>query len=124
MFFPERDAFFEKPVEFYIFFEKRPIEPAGLVVLTPGIVVAVLCASKFVSSADHWYTLGEKQQDRESLQPAHPETSNLCRTIKALPATVPTNVVVIPVSIVFSVGPIVFLVVADQVTEGKTIMTG
>ena len=59
---PELNHFFgELEQPFLLLVTFLPIQPTDLVVLTIGIVVAVLRPAEFISSAKHRHTLGDKQ---------------------------------------------------------------
>src|SRR5450755_1634091 len=48
-------------------FRHIPVEPAYVVVLAIGIVVAKLGATQFVTGQEHWYAVREKQNGKEVL---------------------------------------------------------
>src|SRR5262249_37829153 len=50
---PKLDHAFPEAVQFLVFFDQRPIEPTDLVVLTVGIVVALLGTPHFVPGHEH-----------------------------------------------------------------------
>jgi len=54
------DEPFGKSVEVLIFIYQGPIDPTGGIVLTPGIVVAILGSKEFIPSKKHWNSLGDK----------------------------------------------------------------
>jgi len=99
-----------------------PIDPADLVVLTIGVVVALLRPADLVAGAQHGNALRE-EQDREqvSLLPLA-ERANRRVVARALDAAIPAPVGVATVTIVLAIGLVVFALVADQIVQGEAVV--
>src|SRR5689334_22778692 len=95
--------------------EERPVEPAGFVILTIGIIVPTLCAPHFVTHEQHGHTHSEQRDGQKVL---HLPVSELlhCGIIGGtFNAAVPAAVVVGAVTVVFAVGFVMLVVIRDEV---------
>lgn len=112
-----------EPVQVGMQFRPCPIEPTCWVILTPGIVVTLLSPEKFIASHQHGHALAHHQGGQKI--PDLPKPQGLDRRVCGRPfhATIPGMVGIVSVSILLTVGFVVFLVVADEVCERKTIVT-
>ena len=100
-----------------------PVEPGGLIILIPRIIVATLGVHKLVAGAEHRSSV-RKHQDREEildllLAQLHYFRGNLQI---ALPSAVPAQIVVGSIVVVLTVGEVVLRVVSDQIIEAKTVV--
>ena len=101
-----------------------PIQPIQRVILTIGIVVTTLGAPHLVTSQQHRHPL-RQQQGCEKITPLlHAQRQH--RRIIGIPlrSAIPTAVVPLAVLIVLAIGFVMALVVADQIVEGKTVVSG
>ena len=107
-----------------ILFGQTPIEPADLVILAPGVVVATLTAQHLVTCLQHRHPLAQHQNCHEVLRLSLTQCKDL--RFRGLPfhPAVPAQVVGVTVAIILTVVFIVLLVVTHQIPEGKTVMTG
>src|SRR5262249_22789786 len=116
-----RDEQAQEAVYVGVFLNQRPVEPAGLVVLAIGVVVAALCLPDFVGHQDHGHAQ-RQQGDRQVIlhlavaQPLHRQVVG-----RALHAAVPAAVVVGAVAVVLAVVLVVLLVVGDEVVEREAV---
>src|SRR5579864_1122218 len=103
---------------------KIPVEPADLVVLAVGIVVAALRAPDLVSSKKHGNALAAKQRGQEIslLALAAAQDGGILRW--SFNAQIPGVIIVGPILVRFAVGLVVLVVVADQVLQGKAVVSG
>ena len=58
---PEGDTVLEKAEDGLVGFEERPVQPVQLIVVTVGVVVALLGASHLIAHEDHRYALTEHE---------------------------------------------------------------
>src|SRR5262245_28551489 len=103
--------------------EERPVEPAAFVILTIGIIVPALCASRFVTHEQHGHTHREHRDGQKILH--LPVSELLHRGIigGTFNAAVPAAVVVGAVTVVFAVCFVVLVVIRDEVVQGEAVMT-
>src|SRR5690606_7147183 len=92
-----------------------PGEPADFVVLAVAVVVSVLGASVFVAAAKHGNALGKEKGGEEIAALAAAEFVDFGIVGRTFRAAVPREVVIVAVVVVFAVGLVVLLVVADEV---------
>src|SRR5262247_483739 len=107
-----------------MFREERPVEPAGFVILTIGIIVPALCASHFATHDYHGHTHREHGDGQKVLH--LPVSELLHRGVigGTFNAAVPAAVVVGAVTVVFAVCFVVLVVIRDEVVQGEAVMTG
>ena len=99
-----------------------PVDPAGLIVLAVGVVVATLRARKLVTERDHRHALrqGEGRQDVAHGSIAGFENGRIAR--RPLDPPVATEIVARAVLVVFAVRLVLLLLVTDQIVEGEAIV--
>src|SRR4051812_10219469 len=88
-----------------------PVDPARIVVLAPGVVVAHLGAEKLVSSQNHGNSLGKKQRRHQIVYLALAQAVDLRVGGGSFDAAVPAPIGVVAVAVSFAVGFVVLLVV-------------
>ena len=101
-----------------------PVEPRQGVVLAVGVVVALLAAADLVAGVDHRHT-GRGQQGPE--QVAHRPAPDHLRGVvvdATLDPVVPGHIVLGPVPVALTVGPVVLAVVGRQVLRGEAVVGG
>src|SRR5439155_20532196 len=101
-----------------------PVEPANLIILAPGIVVALLGAQEFIAGEQHGHALRQEQGRDEILGPAAAQAEDLRIVRGSFHAAIPAEVFGHAVAIVLAVGLIVLLVIGDQVPERKAVVAG
>ena len=104
--------------------DRVPRNPAELVVLTVGVVVAPLSSPELISRRNHRHALGEEQGKKHVAQLPAPAAHHGEVFRWTLSAAVPAVVVVVPVAVLLPVCLIVLVVVADQITERDTVVGG
>src|SRR5262249_54718625 len=114
----------DEALEVLVLLRQRPVHPARLVVLAPGIVVPLLSSQKFVPSGEHWDSLGKQERGDEVLRLPGAEGENLRVGSFALDAAVPGVILVPAVAVAFAVLLVVLQVVTDQVPEREAVVTG
>ena len=87
-----------------------------------SVVVSLLGSPELIARHQHRYALGQHQRREHvfNLTISHFVNDGLVRG--TFDTEVITEIVVVPVAVVFPVGQIVFVAVADQIVERKTIM--
>jgi hypothetical protein len=103
---------------------KIPVVPTGRVILSVTIIVAVLCAADFVAPADHGYALRAQQREQKIALLPLAQGNDFGVVGPSLRAAIPGVIVVGPVAVLFSIGVVVLVVVADQVVEREPIVRG
>src|SRR5215831_3593013 len=101
-----------------------PVEPADLVVLTVGVVVALLRATHLVAAEQHRHALREEQRGQQRALTTHAQVSDARVFRWTFDPAVPGIVVVGAVLVVLAVGLVVLVVVGDQVTQREAVMRG
>jgi hypothetical protein len=99
-----------------------PVQPGDLVVLVPGVVVAVLRASCLVAGKDHRDAFRHQQQHGEVAELTLPERLDSRVVGLALGSAVPAQVVVRAVPVLLSVRLVVLAVVRDEVVEREPVV--
>src|SRR6187402_9666 len=100
------------------------VQPAQLIVLTVGIVVAALRASKLIARNQHRRALRQEQR-REQVPPlARAQQAHLWILAWALCPAIPRVLVIVAVLVALAVGVVVLVIVADEIAEGKAVVCG
>src|SRR5262245_289217 len=122
MFSSELYQFSRELKKLLLFFVTLPVKPTDLVVLTIGVVVAVLCPTPLIAAAEHRHALGKKE-GREKIAPL-PVAQRIDLQVvgRTFGAAIPRLIIVVAVAIVVAVQLVVFLVVADQIGQCESIM--
>jgi len=99
-----------------------PIKPGELVVLTPGVVIATLGPPDFVAGQQHWDPSTDHQDRNEvlCLTATKGDHGGILRL--AFNPAVPAQVVVGAVTVIFAIGLIVLMVVANKVAKSETVV--
>ena len=101
-----------------------PINPADFVVLTIGVVVALLAIGNLVASQQHRATLTEKQCSQKIPLTTFAARKNDRIFRIAFHAAIVAIVGTMTVHVVFAIGVIVAIVVARDIRKRETIMGG
>src|ERR1700761_6764925 len=105
-------------------FEQVPVQPAGLVVLTPGVIISALCAPHFVAHRDHRKTQGDHRDGEKILDETVAKRFD-CRIIRwPFRAPVVAAIVIGSIASLFPVLLVVLLAVGDEVVERESVMAG
>src|SRR5690349_7642645 len=104
--------------------EEAPVEPAYLVILAIGIIVAPLSATHFVAHLEHRRTNRREQDYNEVFYLAASQPLDLGILSWTFDPTVPGEVVVRPVRVAFAVRLVVLGAVRDQIAQREAVMTG
>src|ERR1700757_2566785 len=104
--------------------KQRPIEPILFVVLTVGVVVPVLGSANLITHQKHGKTKRKHGDGHEILDLAGSESLNFSIRGGTLDPTVPAPIVIAAVTVFFTVGFVVFVIVGDEVVERKSVVTG
>src|SRR4029453_8966823 len=99
-----------------------PIEPGDLVVLTIGVVVALLRAADLVPSEQHRNALGEKKRRQDVALLPQSGCVDRCVIGGPLDAAVPRPGVAFAVVAVLAVRLVVFLVVGNEVSQREAVV--
>ena len=101
-----------------------PIQPGEFIVLTIGIVIALLRMADVVSGQNHRHTGGQEQGgDKVSFLL---RTQRVDRRIirRSFGPAIPAIIVVGAILIVFPIRFVIFVVVAHEIVERKSVVTG
>src|SRR5688500_2004755 len=101
-----------------------PVDPADLVVLAVGIVVAVLRARELVAGQQHRRALRQEQRGEHVLHLALAQRANRLVDVRALGAVVPRAVVRVAILVVLAVRLVVLVVVGDEVVQREAVVGG
>ena len=122
--FPQPGYGADKLMEIFMLFQVIPVEPGDLIVLTVGIVVALLRVQELVSGQNHGHAPAEEEDRHGVLRQLFPEGKDTRIFGFSLGAAVPAAVVIGPVRIVPAVGFIMLSPVGIQVMKGKAVVAG
>ena len=118
----ELDDLLEVTEDVGILFQIIPIEPRDLVVLTVGIVVALLGVAHLVAREYHGDTLTDHQQGDGVFHLTVTQGVDVGVVRWTLATTVPTVVMVLAIAVVFAVGLVVLVVIRHKVHQRETVM--
>src|SRR5262249_4926512 len=79
-----------------------PIEPRKLVILTVGIVIAMLGASDLVAGQNHWHALGKEQAHQQVANLSGSECDDLRIVTRSFDTAIPGTIVTLAVAIVLT----------------------
>ena len=108
--------------ERFVLAAEIPIDPARLIVLAIGVVVAALGAAKLVAGRQHRDSQREQQRRDEIAFLAKAQGSYRGIVTVAFQAAIPTEILIAAVGVLLAIGPIVFLGVAHRILKGETVM--
>src|SRR5664279_383750 len=118
------DEHLYESVDVRVLREQRPIEPARLVVLTIGVVVAMLRTPHLIPHERHRRSHSSQQQGEEVQDLSLTERLDPRIGRRALLTAIPAAIVINAVAIVLSVHLVVFGGVRDEIVQGESIMAG
>ncbi len=118
------DCLLKEIEEVTVFLHEGPVEPGDGVILTVRVVIALLRSAHFVASDEHRHALGEQKQRREVANLLLAEAVDVWIVALPLPAAVPAQVVIDPVTVSLTIRFVVLTVVGHQVVEGEAVMGG
>ena len=118
----ELDQISAKPDHLFILLHRRPVQPTDLVVLAISVVVAMLGSPEFITSDQHRYALRQHQCRQHIFDLTLPHFVNDRLVGWAFDAKVIAEIIVVTVAVVFTISQIVFVAVANEVVQGKTIV--
>ena len=123
MLFTELDHPFPESEDLPIPIDEIPVHPADFVILAIRIVVAHLRAPDFIAREDHRNAAGKHKKRYENFDLTFAQRLNRGAVGLAFDATIPAEVIVDAVPIVFSITLIVLGVIRNQIVHGETIVT-
>src|SRR5581483_4672718 len=94
------------------------------IVLAVGIVVSLLRTGKLVARQEHGRSLGEEKRSQEISHLPQPQGQDIRIGGLALHPAVPTVIVIGAIAVVLKIRLVMLGVVADQVMECESIVTG
>ena len=119
----EGDHALEEAENILIGLELRPIEPSRDVVLVIRIIIAKLRIQEFISGSKHRGSVRQHKQAEEVLHLLPVQRQHLGRGARiTLMSAVPAVVLVHSVLVILSVGPIMLLVVGDQIIQSEAVL--
>ena len=110
-------------MNFRVLYEQRPIEPVPFVVLTVGVVVALLRTPDFIAHQEHGKAKRKHSDDHEILHLAGSESLNFGIRGWTLDTAVPAPIVIAAIAVFLTVGFVVLVIVGDEIVQGKSIVT-
>src|SRR4051812_28405640 len=119
---PQGDQLANEAQELRVARGQVPVDPAHLIVLTPGVVITALRPQELVTRGQHWHPLRQEQRRQQILRLPPPESQDFWVVCLPLDAAVPTVVEVRTIAIGLAVGLVVFLVVRNQVPEREAVV--
>lgn len=120
----QRDERLGESQEVRVEFVGFPIEPGDRIVLAIGVVVSKLGTANFITHQEHRNALAQQESRQEVSELSGPFSLDGLAGRRAFDSVVQAVVVVLPIAVVFTIGFIVFGLVADQVVERESIVTG
>src|SRR5512132_4157211 len=99
MFFSELYQFSRELKKLILLFVTLPVKPTDVVVLTIGVVVAVLCPTPLISAAEHRHALGKKQCREKIAALPVAQLVNLRVISRTFDAAIPRLVIVVAVAV-------------------------
>src|SRR6516162_3338741 len=121
---PERDERLDKAVNIRVLLDQYPVKPGHLVVLTEGVVVAILGAPYFVAHQQHRRSGRQQRQRQEVFDLAIAQPLDLPVGRDPLDTAIPAEIMVRSVTISFAVRLVVLAVERNQVVERETVVAG
>lgn len=107
-----------------VLYEQTPIEPVPFVVLTVGVVVAVLSSPDLIAHKQHGKAKRKHGGGHKILHLAISESLNLRIRGWTLDTTVPAPIVIAAITVFLTIGIVMLPVVRDQVIQRKSVVTG
>jgi hypothetical protein len=101
-----------------------PVQPRDIIVLTIRVVVASLRMADFIAGQDHRDTRGLEQGGHEVSLLSRSQCIDRKVFGRSLDATIPAVFVVDAVLIIFAIGVVVFVIVADKIMQRKSVVAG
>src|ERR1700761_9438021 len=98
------------------------MQPGHVVVLAIGIVIAILAAAKFVAGKQHGCAVRKEDRRKHGARDAGSGGDNVWIVRWSFDAPIGGKIVRVSVLVVFAIGLIVALGVADYVRQGETVM--
>ena len=121
---PECNGIFHELQKRLISFELFPVQPAHRIILAPGIVVAFLTVSEFVTCVDHGDTLAQQHHKKGISYLLGPDGFYDSFSGGAFDATVPGIIEIASVLVVFAVFLVVTVIIGYKVVQRKPVLAG
>ncbi len=122
---PKCDHVLEEPKDVRMCIAPAPVEPGCLVVLAVRVAVAALRLHELIAGAKHRGAVREHEQAAEvshlPLAQGHDLGGDILFT---LPAAVPTEFLRRAVSVAVPIGPVVLVVIRDQIVKREAVVRG
>ncbi len=113
-----------EPRQIRVLFHQSPVKPADVVILAIGVVVTFLRAANFVTADDHRHTLAEQQRTKHVADLSRPNRVDRFLSRGSFCAVVVADVVVVTITIIFTVFGVVFLFVRNQIVHREAVVAG
>ena len=101
---------------------RRPVQPAGRIVLGVGVVVTALALAHLGAHAQHRRAAREQQAGQQGALVAQPPGLDRRIVRRPLDAAVPGAIVVHPVAVALAVGQVVLGLVGHKVGQGEAVV--
>ena len=124
MFFAESNHVPEEFKQVRIFVQQIPVQPGDLIILAVRIIITITSVAEFIAGEEHRGSTAAHEYGAGIFDHPEAQRENFPVVCIAFRTAVPAVVVVISVSIIPAVCLIMFLIIAVQVIEGKSVVTG
>ena len=102
--------------------DELPIKPRNRIILAIRVVISPLCSATFIPEEHHGHALAEKKRGQHIFNLSHANEVDTFVPGWAFDPIVVAVIVIFTIAIIFTIGLIMFVVITDQVVEGKSIM--
>ena len=99
-----------------------PDHPAERAVLAPRVVIPSLTAPDFIAHQQHRDTTTQQQGAEQIALLASSQCLDSAIAARPLDSVIPAVVVILPISVVFTIGQVVFVVEAHEVQQAEAVM--
>src|SRR6266513_1863940 len=112
MFLSELYQFSRELKKLILVFVTLPVKPNDVVVLTIGVVVAVLCPTPLIAAVEHRHALGKKECREKIAALPVAQHANLRLIGRTFDAAIPRLIIIVAVAVLVAIQLVVFFVVA------------
>ena len=124
MVFPQNNGLLDKINHTLVQPGPAPVHPANLIVLTVGIVIALLRIAKFISSINQRRPLAEHNHEKSVFDLLDPQCTDSLFACGPFRAAVPGVIVDTSVLVVFLIRLVVALLITYHILESESILIG
>ena len=92
--------------------------------MTPAVVIPLLASAEFIPGYYHWNSLGQKQQGGKGANTSETEFFHVGGTWNSFMPAVPTQVMSLTITVLFSIIVVLLFFITHEIIEGKAIVAG